>query len=155
MTRNTQWMEFLYVALAVLGLTATSAQLAAYLKLGFLGANVQFWKETVATPASTFIVVDIFVLAAAVLVWMFGECRRLGIKAGWAWLYFLGSSFIGISCFFPLFLAHRHRYVRLKLPDQQAVPGGADFIAVIFVIAGAAKEPDTRTWLISEIPPRL
>ena len=137
-TRSTQWMEFLYIALAVLGLTATNAQLAPYFKLGFLGGNVQFWKETVVTPASTFILVDIFVLAAAVLTWMFGECRRLGIAARWPWIYFLGSTFIGISCFFPLFLAHRHRRLRLGHPDQQAVPGGADFIAVIALIITTA-----------------
>jgi len=137
-TRNTQWMEFLYIALAVLGLAATNVQLAAYLKLGYVAANVQFWKETAATPASTFILVDIFVLATAVLTWMFGECRRLGIAARWAWVYFLGSSLIGISCFFPLFLAHRHRRLRLNHPDQQAVPGGADFIAVAMLIVSTA-----------------
>ena len=42
-----------------------------------------FWRETVATPASTFLVVDILVLAAGSFVMMFAEGRRLGIGAGY------------------------------------------------------------------------
>src|SRR5262249_8932680 len=137
-TRSTQWLELLYIGLAVLGLTATSAQLGPYLKLGFVGANVQFWKETVATPASTFLTVDILVVVAAALIWMFGECRRLGFRAFYAWAYLFGSIFIGVSPFFPLFMAHRHRHLRLNLPEQQAVPASADFIAAALLIAGAA-----------------
>ena len=47
--------EWLLVALGIVGLAGTWAQVFDYLALGFLPGNVQFWKETVATPASTFI----------------------------------------------------------------------------------------------------
>lgn len=139
-TRGTHWMEWLYVALAVVGLAGTSVQLPGYLKLVFIPGTIQFWKETVATPASTFIVVDIFILGGVVLIWMFGECRRLGISPRWAWTYFLGSLLIGISCFVPLFFAHRHRCLRLQHPEQQAIPGGSDFIgmAIVLLVAAAA-----------------
>lgn len=127
------WQEMLYIALGVAGLIGTWAQVFGYLELGFLGGNIQFWKETVTTPASTFIVVDIFVLAAAVFVMMFAEGRRLGIAPRWLWTYFLGSTLIGISCFVPLFLAHRERAMRAA---QQAVaPRGSDFAALIPAIA--------------------
>lgn len=132
--RNTAWMEGLFILLAIVAFAGTSVQLTAYLGYGLVGANINFWKETFATPASTFIVVDIFVLGAAVLIWMFGECRRLGIAAGWAWLYFLGSAFVGISIFVPLFLAHRQRRLRKRNPDQASAPAGSDFLGVAFLL---------------------
>ena len=138
-TRSLHWLEGLYVALAVIGLSATSAQIGPYLHAGgFVQGNLRFWWDTFATPASTFIVVDIFVFAAAALTWMFGECRRIGLSARWAWFYFLGSALIGISCFMPLFFAHRHRRLRLAHPDQQETPRGADFIGVAIMLATVA-----------------
>jgi hypothetical protein len=129
-TNNGNWQEPLYFILAVAGLAGTWAQALGYLDAGFLGGNLLFWKETFATPASTFIVVDIFVLAAAVFVLMFAEGRRLGIGTPWLWGYFLGSTLIGISCFVPLFLAHRQRVLRTRHPEQNTAPAGADLIAV-------------------------
>ena len=133
-------IEVLFVGLAFLGLAGTWAQGFGYLELGVVAGNVQFWKEAFGNPASTFIAVDILVLAAAVFVWMFGEARRLGIGAGWIWAYYLTSLFIGISFAVPLFLAHRHRRVRLNRPTEQGAPGGSDWIAigVAIVIAIAA-----------------
>jgi hypothetical protein len=124
------WQEKLYIALGIAGLAGTWAQVFGYLDLGFIAGNVQFWKETLATPASTFIVVDIFVLAAAVFVLMFAEGRRLGIGAGWLWTYYLGSVLVGISCFVPLYLAHRQRMLRTRHPEQNVAPGGSGLIAV-------------------------
>jgi hypothetical protein len=122
--------EMLLVALGGLGLVGTWAQVFDYLSLGFLPGNVQFWKETVATPASTFITVDVLVLAAALFVWMFGEGRRLGIGVGWLWGYFFASLLVAISFALPVFLAHRHRHVRLHRPDEIGTPAGADWIAI-------------------------
>lgn len=133
MSTSGSWQEKLYIALGIAGLIGTWAQVFGYLDLGFLAGNMQFWKETLATPASTFIVVDIFVLAAAIFVMMFSEGRRLGIGAGWLWMYFLGSSLIGISCFVPLFLAHRERAMRAA--QQTGAPAGSDFIALLAAIA--------------------
>jgi len=122
--------ELLLVALGFLGLVGTWAQVFDYLAFGFVAGNVQFWREAVATPASTFITVDVLVLAAALFVWMFGEGRRLGIGAGWLWGYFLASLLVAISFALPLFLAHRHRRVRLHRPAESGAPAGADWIAI-------------------------
>ncbi len=130
-TRNAPcWQEVVYYALAAGGLAGTWAQVFGYLDAGLLGGNIAFWKDAVTTPASTFIVVDIFVLAAAIFIWMFAEGRRLGMGGGWLWAYFLGSVLVAISCAFPLFLAHRQRLIRTTHPEQYASPTGADLIAV-------------------------
>lgn len=133
--RSTAWMQWLYVAIAIVAFVGTNAQVMAYLGYGPVQGTINFWKETTPTPAATFLLVDIFAFGAAVLIWMFAECRRLGIAQGWAWLYFLGSAFVGISVFVPLFLAHRHRRIRRLEPSQDAALGGADFLAAAIVIA--------------------
>jgi hypothetical protein len=118
------------VALGLLGLVGTWAQGFSYLAHGFIPGNVLFWKETVATPASTFLVVDILVLAAGVFVLMFAEGRRLGIGAGWLWTYFLLSLFVAVSFAVPVFLAHRQRRIRLQRAGEAVEPGGSDWIAI-------------------------
>ena len=122
--------ELLLVALGVIGLVGTWAQGFHYLGHGLVAGNVLFWKETVATPASTFLVVDILVLAAAVFVLMFAEGRRLGIGAGWLWGYFLASLLVGISFAVPIFLAHRQRRIRLQRPAEAGEPAGPDWVAI-------------------------
>jgi hypothetical protein len=133
-------MEWLFVGIGLLGLLGTWAQAFGYLEHGFVAGNLQFWRETVATPASTFITVDLLVLAAALFLWMFAEGRRLGIGAAWLWGYFLASTLVGISFAVPLFLAHRHRRIRLHRPVEAGAPAGVDWIAIAiaFLIAVAA-----------------
>jgi hypothetical protein len=133
-------MEWLFIGLGMLGLVGTWAQAFGYLGDGFVAGNVSFWRETVSTPASTFITVDILVLAAALFLWMFAEGRRLGIGAAWLWGYFFASTLIGISFAVPLFLAHRHRRIRRHRPAEVGAPAGADWIAIAiaFLIALAA-----------------
>jgi len=133
--RNTAWMQWLYLAIAIVAFIGTTAQVTAYLGAGAVQGTIAFWKATTPTPAATFLLVDLFALGAAVLIWMFAECRRLGIAQGWAWLYLLGSAFVGISIFVPLFLAHRHRRIRALDPAQDGAIGGADFVAAAIVIA--------------------
>jgi hypothetical protein len=123
-------IEVLLVLLGVVGLVGTWAQGLGYLEHGLVGGNILFWQETVATPASTFLVVDMVVLAAAVFILMFAEGRRLGIGAGWLWGYFLLSLFVAISFAIPVFLAHRQRRVRLHRPAEACQPEGSDWIAV-------------------------
>jgi len=122
--------EVLLVLLGLMGLAGTWAQAFGYLQHGFLAGNVLFWKETVATPASTFITVDILVLAAAIFVLMFAEGRRIGIGAGWLWGYFVASLAVGISFAVPVFLAHRQRRIRLRRPHEAGEPMGTDWIAI-------------------------
>ncbi len=136
--RDTGWMQWLYLALAIAALVGTTAQVSAYLGVGLVQGTVDFWNESVATPASTFLVVDILVLAAVVLIWMFAECRRLGISPAWAWVYYLGSAFVGISIFMPLFFLHRHRRLRAQNPAEASAPAGTDFIAVALLLASIA-----------------
>jgi hypothetical protein len=123
-------VEWLFIGLGVLGLVGTWAQAFGYLGDGFVAGNVAFWRETVATPASTFITVDLLVLAAALFVWMFAEGRRLGIAPAWLWGYFLVSTLIGISFAVPVFLAHRHRRIRTNGHGGTGAPAGADWIAI-------------------------
>jgi len=122
--------EALLVALGLLGLIGTWAQGFGYLQHGLLAGNVLFWQETVATPASTFLVVDILVLAAGSFVLMFAEGRRLGIGIGWLWTYFLLSLFVAVSFAVPVFLAHRQRRIRLTRPAESGEPIGSDWVAV-------------------------
>jgi len=122
--------EVLLVALGLLGLIGTWAQGFGYLQHGLLAGNVLFWQETVATPASTFLVVDILVLAAGSFVLMFAEGRRLGIGIGWLWTYFLLSLFVAVSFAVPVFLAHRQRRIRLTRPAESGEPIGSDWVAV-------------------------
>jgi len=126
--------ELLLVALGLLGLVGTWAQGFSYLAHGLIGGNVLFWQETVATPASTFLTVDILVLAAAVFVLMFAEGRRLGIGSGWLWAYFLASLFVAISFAVPVFLAHRQRRIRLSRPAETCDPAGGDWIAIAIAV---------------------
>jgi len=122
--------ELLLIVLGVLGLVGTWAQGFHYLGQGLVAGNVLFWQETVATPASTFLVVDVLVLAAGTFVLMFAEGRRLGIAAGWLWAYFLASLLVAASFAVPVFLAHRARRIRLQRPAEPAEPAGSDWIAI-------------------------
>ncbi len=126
--------EVLLVGLGLLGLIGTWAQGFHYLGHGLVAGNVLFWQETVATPASTFLVVDVLVLAAGVFVLMFAEGRRLGIGAGWLWTYFLLSLFVAVSFAVPVFLAHRQRRIRLTRPAEAAQPAGSDWIAIAIAV---------------------
>jgi hypothetical protein len=138
--------ELLLIALGLLGLVGTWAQAFHYLAHGFVAGNVLFWQETVATPASTFLTVDILVLAAAVFVLLFAEGRRLGIGAGWLWGYFLASLLVGISFAVPIFLAHRQRRIRLQRPGEAGEPAGTDWVAIAIgvVVALAAASYSLR-----------
>ena len=126
--------ELLYATLALLGLAGTWAQVWGYLGLGLVQGNVLFWQDAVANPAGTFLTADVLVLGAALLVWMFGEGRRLGIGPGWLWGYFLLSAFVAISFALPMFLAQRHRRLRLTRPEEIVPPAGSDWVPIVVVV---------------------
>lgn len=126
-----------YGLLAVLALVGTWGNNVQYLPLGFLGANLRFWQDTLANPASRSITADVLFLFVAVSVWMFLEARRLGMRG--AWLYVILGVFIAISVTFPLFLLNRERALQRQ---EGAVHGGelgAGEIAalVAFTIVGS------------------
>jgi apolipoprotein N-acyltransferase len=97
----------LYAAIAMLALAATWHQNLMYFGANPLTGTVRFWRETLVTPASVSIMVDIFLLALAVVVWMVIEARRLGI--GYVWAYVALGWLVAISVALPLFLIARER----------------------------------------------
>jgi hypothetical protein len=99
---------FVYGAIALLALFATWHQNIAYFGTGNpLAGTFQFWKETLVTPASVSIMVDIFLLGLAVVAWMVVEARRLGIR--FVWVYVVLGALVAISVTVPLFLIARER----------------------------------------------
>jgi hypothetical protein len=126
----------LYGLIALLALLGTWAHNIAYLPHGLVGANLAFWHDTLANPASRSITVDLFFLGAAVLVWMILEARRLGMRG--VWWYVLGGMLIAISVTVPLFLINRELALHEREPSRHAgTLGVADIIGLIVVIAAS------------------
>ena len=112
MPRSRVLLCIAYAMTALLAFIATWHQNLAYFHAGdglagFALATARFWADTLTTPASVSVTVDLglFVLAAAAL--MVSEARRLGIR--FVWLYVLFGYLIAISVTFPLFLVARER----------------------------------------------
>ncbi|MCC2658128.1 MAG: hypothetical protein K0Q76_3236 [Panacagrimonas sp.] len=125
--------EYLFWFLALLGAIGTQAQLPAYLPHGLVNGTIEFWKDALINPAGVFLVADIFVLASAVVVWTFGECRRLSMPR--AWLYLVASLVIGVSIFVPVFFAMRERKRRTDAGAGTWRLEGSDWIAVGMMLA--------------------
>ena len=124
--------------LAVLALAGTWGNNIQYLSLGFLGANLRFWQDTLANPASRSITVDVLFLFVAVSIWMFLEARRLGMRG--AWLYVILGVFIAISVTFPLFLLNRERALQRQGGDSEGGQLGTVEITglLLFALVGCA-----------------
>ncbi|TAL26158.1 MAG: DUF2834 domain-containing protein [Aquabacterium sp.] len=127
-----------YGLLAVLALAGTWGNNIQYLSLGFLGANLRFWQDTLANPASRSITVDVLFLFVAVSIWMFLEARRLGMRG--AWLYVILGVFIAISVTFPLFLLNRERVLQRQGGDSEGGQLGTVEITglLLFALVGCA-----------------
>lgn len=107
--------------IALLALIGTWGNNICYLHRDFLGANRQFWRDTLVNPASRSITVDIFFLGLPVLVWMILEARRLGMRG--VWLYLIFGMLIAISVTVPVFLINRER----ALAAQDSSPTAGRF----------------------------
>jgi hypothetical protein len=120
----------LYAAIAVIALLATWHQNLVYIGANPLTGTVRFWRETLATPASVSIMIDIFLLGVAVVVWMVVEARRLGI--GYVWAYVVVGYLVAISVSVPLFLIARERRLAApgSRPDNTALTR-ADLIGLV------------------------
>lgn len=94
-----------YGLIALLALIGTWSNNLLYLPLGFLQSGPRFLLDTMATPASRSITVDIGLLAVALFLWLLLEARRLALRG--AWLYIALGIVVAISVAFPLFLIHR------------------------------------------------
>lgn len=105
MSPSRKFLCAVYALLAVVALVGTWSHNVAYLGGGFLEANRRFWLDTLVTPASISITVDILVFAFAANLWMVLEARRIGLP--YVWLYVLAGLLIAISAAFPLYMIHR------------------------------------------------
>lgn len=101
-----------YGVIAVLAMVGTWGNNIHYLSAGFVGANIHFWQDTLANPASRSITVDIFFLMLAVTIWMLLEARRLAMKG--VWWYVLFAALIAVSVTVPVFLIHRERVLAAR-----------------------------------------
>jgi hypothetical protein len=118
MTLTRKALCVVYAATGLLALVGTWGNNVRYLDLGFLGANVRFWADTLANPASRSITVDILFLALAVTIWMVLEARRLAMRG--VWMYVLFSLVVAVSVAFPAFLVHRERTLAKREPATAA-----------------------------------
>jgi hypothetical protein len=96
-----------YGVTALIALVGTWGNNFRYATLGFVGANMRFWQETMANPASQSITVDLFFLALAATSWMVFEARHLRMRG--VWLYVIFGALIAVSFTFPIFLINRER----------------------------------------------
>ena len=121
MSKTSQRLCAVYGATAVLALIGTWHQNLNYFGAGggFSEANLKFWGDTLANPASISITVDIFVFGLAATVWMVHEARRWQVR--FVWLYVLFGLLIAISVTFPLFLIARERRIA-STPRPQGTP---------------------------------
>lgn len=112
MTITRKMLCVVYASIGLVALAGTWGNNIQYLSLGFLGATVRFWQETLANPASRSITVDILFLSLAAIIWLLLEARRLSMRG--AWLYVLVGTFVAISAAFPAFLIHRERVLATR-----------------------------------------
>ena len=118
MTVSRNALCVLYGVAAVLALFGTWGHNAEYLSHGYLGANLQFWTDTLANPASRSITVDLLFLVIVVALWMVLEARRLNMR--WVWAYLLAGMLIAISVSVPVFMIHRQRTLARRTPNTPA-----------------------------------
>jgi len=134
-----------YLVIALVALVGTWGNNLAYLDRGVLGGNAAFWRDTFANPASRSITADIFLLALAVIVWMFLEARRLGMRM--AWLYVLLGLLVAISVTIPVFLFNRERALTRLAPQDAAGNLEGTDLAWIALQAAAALAYTVSTFL--------
>ena len=71
--------------------------------------------DTVATPAAAFVTIDLLAVAAAAVLFMVVESRRLRLPR--LWLYLLLTVTVAIRVAFPLFLVeHQRELSRRRAP---------------------------------------
>jgi hypothetical protein len=109
---TTRTLCIAYALTALVALIGTWSQNVAYFHpddglAGFTLATARFWPDTLATPASTSVTIDLGLFLLAAAVFMVLEARRLGIR--FVWLYIVLGLLIAISVTFPLFLIARER----------------------------------------------
>lgn len=137
MTLTRKALCTIYALIALLALISTWGHNVVYLPLGFVGANLKFWQETLVNPASRSITLDIFYFGIAVFVWMALEARRLQMRG--FWLYVVLSMLVAISVTVPVFLIQRERKLaQLEPANQNTMASGNAALIAAFALAVTA-----------------
>ena len=142
MSPTRQLLCLAYAAVAVLALAATWSQNVAYFTpgqgplVGFVTATGRFWPDTLTTPASVSITVDIALFTLVASVFLVREGRRLQM---WLpWLYVILGLLVAISVTFPLFLIARERRLAQRGEEADA-PGLTRNDAIAFAALGVVS----------------
>jgi hypothetical protein len=126
MPRSRLLLCSIYAAIALAALVGTWYQNLAYFHpgegwlLGFGLATRRFWLETLATPASTSITVDLGLLLLPLCALMVIESRRLTIR--FVWIYIALGILVAISVTFPLFLIAREQRLAVRGEVAEDLP---------------------------------
>ena len=120
MTIQRKTLCVIYGVISFLAFIGTWGNNIGYMDRGFLGANLMFWQDTFANPASRSITVDLFFLGLAISIWMVLEARRLRMRG--VWLYLIFGILVAISVTVPIFLINRERALArdATLPPERA-----------------------------------
>jgi hypothetical protein len=141
MPRSRRLLCLAYGLVALLALVGTWSQNVSYFHAddglaGFALATSRFWPDTLTTPASVSVTVDLGLFLLAATVWMVLEARRLGVR--FVWLYVVLGLLIAISVTFPLFLIARERRLFARdesIDDLGITPGDTVGLAALALSA--------------------
>lgn len=98
----------IYVVLCVLGFILPYSQFAPWVVVHGLDVP-HFFRELFSTHIGGFFGMDVIVSASVLVLFVFIEGRRLGMRKHWVPV--LGTFLVGVSFGLPLFLYMRHPYV--------------------------------------------
>lgn len=99
-------MQWLFLVAAILGAVLPLSYLFPFLAAHGLDMPL-FFKQLFQNNISAFFGVDVFVSALALLLFVYSEGRRRGMKNLWA--YLVCTLLVGVSFGLPLFLFFRER----------------------------------------------
>ena len=102
-----RYRQALYLVLAAAGLV-----LPWYHNIRFAldGAGLHgFLQEAMVNHASSSLTLDVSIAALAFAVWMWHECKRLGMPG--RWLYLIATFGVAVAFTFPFFLFMRERHL--------------------------------------------
>lgn len=104
-------MQWLFLSAAILGAVLPLSYLFPFLAAHGLDLPL-FFKQLFQNNISAFFGVDVFVSALALLLFVYSEGRRRGMKN--LWVYTLCTLLVGVSLGLPLFLFFRERRLNLE-----------------------------------------
>jgi hypothetical protein len=114
MTRSGKALCAFYATVSVVALWATWSNNIAFFQQPDNGGLMGFLKGGYANPAAASLSNDLFMLGAAVAMFMITEAKRLRIR--FVWGYIALSFAIAVSVMFPLFMLAR----QLKLEAERS-----------------------------------